>query len=91
MNTNIIEEPTDFDLFNHQFPIDVLEKGVENYKFSLRSLLRTQILTADFCAKYMLSDDKYAWNVEETYIDLSNVLSYQKHLTLQDLHNALKN
>lgn len=73
---------TDEDLCKQQYPIDVLEKN-QQY-LDIRAMVRTQVLTAEFCNKYIL-DEKYM-SVEETYfIDIPYVLQHQPHLREEDL------
>ena len=62
---------------------------IENIKsLSLRTILNTQILTAHFCAQYILND-KYQTSVEERNITIDDVLIKQKHLSEQDIICAL--
>lgn len=77
-----IDHLTDEDLDTQQYPIDVLEKN-QQY-LDIRAMVRTQVLTAEFCNKYIL-DEKYM-SVEETYfIDIPYVLQHQPHLCRDDL------
>ena len=68
----------DFMLQCRQYDISVLEKNINN--LSLKILLYTQKLTADFCAKYILN--------EKTFCK-ANVLNAQKHITEKELFDAL--
>ncbi len=77
---------TDSMLRCRQYDIRILEKNINN--LSLNTLLYTQKLTADFCAKYILSEN-YASCVEETYICVGDVLSAQKHITKRELLDAI--
>ena len=56
---------------------------------SLGNILFKYKLTADFCVKYILTTDDYAWGVEDSYNDRYDVLFFQKHLTHKDLDDAL--
>lgn len=56
---------------------------------SIREMLNKYKLTAEFCVKYILTTDDYAASVEDSYHDIYDVLSYQKHLTLEDLYKAI--
>ena len=60
---------------------------VENLSVKLIDILRTQKLTANFCVKYLLSDDNDFYCIGESDKDICNgdVLYYQKHLTQKDL------
>jgi hypothetical protein len=75
---NNFEILNDFMLQCRQYDISVLEKNINN--LSLKILLYTQKLTADFCAKYILN--------EKTFCK-ANVLNAQKHITEQELFDAL--
>jgi hypothetical protein len=71
------------DLYKQKYPIDILEKNIMN--LSGKTLLHTQHLTAEFCAKYILNDNYYE-GVEEDYLYTGDyVLSKQKHITKEDL------
>ena len=76
----------DFMIRCRQYDISILEKNINN--LSLKILLYTQKLTADFCAKYILNEN-YASCVEETYICNGDVLNAQKHITERELFDAL--
>ena len=71
-----------------KYTIDLLEKNI-NF-LSIKTLLYTQDLTADFCVKYILND-KYASCVEETFICMGDVLNAQKHLTKKEIYEAFNN
>ena len=77
-DTYIYEKINDHMLRYHKFDIHTLEKNINN--LSLKTLLYTQTLTAEFCVKYIL-DEKYASCVEDTYIDMGDVLNAQPHIT----------
>ena len=68
-----------------KYPIDLLEKNI-NF-LSIKTLLYTQDLTADFCVKYILND-KYASCVEDTFIRMGDVLNAQKHITKKEIYEA---
>ena len=71
------------DLYKQKYPLDILEKNIMN--LSGKTLLHTQHLTAEFCAKYILNDNYYE-GVEEDYLYSGDyVLSKQKHITKEDL------
>jgi hypothetical protein len=71
------------DLYKQKYPIDILEKNIMN--LSGKTLLHTQHLTAEFCAKYILNDNYYE-GVEEDYLYTGDfVLTKQKHITKEDL------
>jgi hypothetical protein len=76
----------DHDLRNHQYSIEQLEENIDN--LTNKTLLYTQKLTADFCVKYILNDE-YTSCVEETYINVYDVLQAQPHITKEELSEAL--
>jgi hypothetical protein len=73
---------------NHQlmyakFDIITLERNID--RLSLRNLLRTQILTPDFCVKYLLNPEEHGMCVEDHYISKQDIILYQPHITMQSL------
>jgi len=78
-------ELNDQDLLKNKYPIEVLEKNI--YNLSISRILNTQILTPEFCVKYILNED-YASCVEETYICDLDVLHKQPHIKQVELLNA---
>ena len=75
----------DYMLRNKKYHIDLLEKNIHN--LSMKTLLYTQDLTADFCIKYILNE-KYASCVEDTFLSISDVLNAQKHITRAAIYQA---
>ena len=78
---------TDQSLLKIKYSIDILEKNIDD--LSITRILRTQILTPEFCIKYILNED-YASCVEETYICDIDVLHHQPHIKQTDLCDARK-
>ena len=77
------------DLYKQKYSIDILEKNIMN--LSGKTLLHTQHLNAEFCAKYILNDN-YSDGVEEDYLYSGDfVLMKQKHITKEDLLYWIKN
>ena len=68
-----------------KYDIEVLEKNI--YNLSMKTLLYTQDLTADFCIKYVLNE-KYASCVEDTFLSMGDVLNAQKHITRSAIYQA---
>ena len=75
------------DLRKKKYSIDVLEENIDN--LTNLTILRTQVLTPDFCIKYILNEE-YASCVEETYICDLDVLFHQPHITQSQLCDARK-
>ena len=78
---------TDNDLVNNKnlYSIAELVASVDN--LSVKYLLNYQILDADFCAKYILSDYCATCN-EDTYICNGDVLRKQPHISRLELTEA---
>jgi hypothetical protein len=72
----------DYDLKCKKYDIDTLEKNIDN--FSQWTLVKHQILTAYFCAKYIL-DEAYSSCDEDTYICMEDILCFQTHLTREEI------
>jgi hypothetical protein len=71
------------DLYKNKYELSILEKNI--MKLSGKTLLSTQHLTAEFCAKYILNDNYYE-GVEEDYLYTGDfVLGKQKHISKEDL------
>jgi len=68
-----------------KYDIEVLEKNI--YNLSMKTLLYTQDLTAEFCIKYVLNE-KYASCVEDTFLSMGDVLNAQKHITRFAIYQA---
>jgi phenylalanyl-tRNA synthetase alpha subunit len=68
-----------------KYDIQLLEKNIRN--FSMKTLLYTQDLTAEFCIKYILNE-KYASCVEDTFLCIGDVLNAQKHLTREEIYDT---
>lgn len=81
-------ELNDQDLLKKKYSIELLEQNIDN--LSIARILNTQILSPEFCVKYILNEE-YASCVEETYICDLDILHKQPHIRLIDLMNARKN
>ena len=78
-----MSEITNQDLYKNKYELSILEKNIMN--LSGKTLLTTQHLTAEFCAKYILNDNYYE-GVEEDYLYTGDfVLGKQKHISKEDL------
>ena len=71
------------DLYTRQWTIEELETNID--RLSLKSILYTQKITAEFAVKYILTTDAYACCVEETYYDIDDILDLQPHLTREEI------
>ena len=65
------------DLYNHQYDYETLKTNI--YLVSLVDILKTQILTINFCVKYILNTD-FQFTKEEQEINVETIKKYQPHL-----------
>ena len=71
-----------------KYDIETLEKHVDS--LNMKTCVNTQILTAEFCVKYVLNED-YMSCIEDTYcIDTGYVLRRQPHLTYEEIMSEYK-
>ena len=66
-----------FDLTYKKYSEDILIKNID--KLDLRNILTTQKLSLEFCDNYILNE-QYHKCVEDSYLDISDILKYQPHL-----------
>lgn len=70
-------------LRKEKYDIETLEKNIDT--ICVKTCVNTQILTAEFCVKYVLNED-YMSCIEDTYcLDIGYVLRRQAHLTREDI------
>ncbi len=82
---NCEEEIDNSDLRINKYDIETLERNVDN--LNMKTCVNTQILTAEFCVKYVLNED-YMSCIEDTYcIDTGYVLKRQPHLTYEEIRH----
>lgn len=79
MNANNIEIIHNHELMYTKYDILTLEYNID--RLSLRNLLKTQILTPEFCIKYILNPEQHGMCVEDYYISKEDILVYQPHIT----------
>jgi hypothetical protein len=73
------------DLYKNQYPRNVLKNNI--YAVSLMDILKTQILTAEFCVKYILNTDFQILD-EDQKIDIELVKEFQPHISRIELVTA---
>jgi hypothetical protein len=89
MNAYYKENITDSDLCNEKYSIYVLIKNINN--LNLKVVLSTQILTPQFCIKYIL-DTSIESGSENSYIyDKNYILRRQKHITSEEFDKCYMN
>ena len=74
------------DLYKNQYDYETLKTNI--YAVSLIDILRTQILTVDFCVKYILNED-FQFCEEDKLITMNMVKKCQPHITDSEFTNAL--
>jgi hypothetical protein len=73
----------ELNLHQQKYDIETLEQNVDY--IDMKTCVNTQILTAEFCVKYVLNED-YMSCIEDTYcLDYGYVLRRQPHLTKSDI------
>lgn len=72
------------DLYKQNYSYEKLKANI--YVVSLFDILKSQILTLEFCVKYILNKD-YQLTEEENNITLEHVLFYQPHILKNDIIN----
>ena len=92
-NKYIIEKNVDtytdkINLYERQYELKILKENI--YKLNFFDILKTQKLTPQFLAKYILNK-KYQMTPEEEKISIEYVLSVQPHINRLDLVNELIN
>lgn len=74
---------TELNLRKYKYNLDTLEKNVDS--IDMKTCVNTQILSAEFCVKYVLNED-YMSCIEDTYcLDIGYVLRRQPHLTREEI------
>jgi len=81
----MIKKIDNLSLEYNKYSVDILEKNID--KLSLWKLLKTQILTPQFCVKYILNDE-FASCDEDTYIVWQDVIRLQPHILQKDLFDV---
>lgn len=74
-----------YQLMYAKYDIKTLEHNID--RLSLRNLLKTQVLTVEFCRKYILHPEEYAMCNEDHYISKEDIVIYQPHITLEQLNS----
>lgn len=72
------------DLYNYQYDYETLKTNI--YLVSLVDILKTQILTINFCVKYILNTD-FQFTKEEQEITIDMVKKFQPHIVDCDFVN----
>jgi hypothetical protein len=70
------------DLQNKQYSMQTLKENI--YAHNIWDILKTQILTKEFCVKYILNKN-YQMTEEEEKITFKDVLKLQPHIDKKEL------
>jgi hypothetical protein len=70
------------DLTNKQYDMTVLKENI--YAHNLWDILKTQVLTKEFCVKYILNKN-YQFTEEDEKITFKDVLRLQPHIEKKEL------
>jgi hypothetical protein len=70
------------DLHNKQYDMNVLKENI--YAHNIWDILKTQVLTKEFCVKYILNKN-YQLTEEEEKITFKDVLRLQPHIDKKEL------
>jgi len=76
------------DIETNKYSIEELEKNIR--ALSMTILVNYQILTADFCAKYILDEDNMDCYEERYRLDYWYILRKQPHIVREELLEAMK-
>lgn len=70
-------------LSKKKFSIEDLKFIIVHFPVSLKEIIRTQYLTAEFCKEFLL-DNNYSRSDSDNDITLDDILYYQQHLSEHD-------
>ncbi len=73
----------------NKYSIEILEKNIVENHLDEKILLATQILTPEFCVKYILDLDIDNGGEESYIFDICYILSFQKHISEKDLRDLI--
>ena len=81
---------TNNDLRNNKnkYSLTELEENINNLQIKI--VLNTQILNADYCAKYILDENRATCEEDLWLIDVGYVLSKQPHITREELEEKME-
>ena len=74
------------DLYNQNYDYEALKQHI--YQVNMIDVLKTQTLTPEFCAKYILNH-RYQLTCEEKNLTIDDVLKFQPHINKDDLNCAM--
>ena len=68
-----------------KYNINELEHIVQKCGIKLRTILRTQNLTPEFCKNYLLNEEYQILDGDD--LSINDIVRYQKHISIEDLIN----
>ena len=82
MDSYYDEKITDCDLCNEKYSIEVLTKHI--HYLNKKVVLSTQILTPQFCIKYILDMDIDSGSEDSYLYDKNHIIRRQQHITSEE-------
>jgi hypothetical protein len=80
---------TNSDLRNNKNKYSLLELEANINNLQIKIVLNTQTLNADFCAKYILDENRATCEEDLWLIDVGYVLTKQPHITREELEEKM--
>ena len=80
---------TNSDLRNNKNKYSLLELEANINNLQIKIVLNTQTLNADFCAKYILDENRATCEEDLWLIDIGYVLTKQPHITREELEEKM--
>ena len=81
---------TNSDLRNNKNNYSLLELEANINNLQIKIVLNTQTLNADFCAKYILDENRATCEEDLWLIDIGYVLTKQPHITREELEEKME-
>ena len=81
---------TNSDLRNNKNKYSLLELEANINNLQIKIVLNTQTLNADFCAKYILDENRATCEEDLWLIDIGYVLTKQPHITREELEEKME-
>ena len=80
---------TNSNLRNNKNKYSLLDLETNINNLQIKIVLNTQILNADFCAKYILDENRATCEEDLWLIDIGYVLIKQPHITREELEEKM--
>lgn len=81
---------TNSDLRNNKNKYSLLELEENINNLQIKIVLNTQTLNAEFCAKYILDENRATCEEDLWLIDVGYVLTKQPHITREELEEKME-